>query len=107
MEANYELTVSTEDMQASAADFSRDMSDLCNVIESLRATVSKLTQSWEGEAMLQFQSQFNTLASNLENANKPMGDAANRLLQAADIYHEREKAASNASDLGMVNPYIN
>lgn len=106
MAANYELTVSTEDMWASAADFSRDMSDLTNVIESLRVTVSKLSQSWEGEAMSQFQSQFNTLASNLENAKKPMGDAAHRLLQAGEIFLQHEKAADNTSDLGTVNPYI-
>lgn len=105
MAANYELTVSIEDIQASAADFTQDMNDMENVVERLRAAVSRLNQSWEGEAMSQFQSKFNTLAGNLENAGRPMRDAARTLLQANDIFQQSEKTIGDVSGLGTINPY--
>lgn len=106
MAADYELTVSIEDMQASAADFSRDISDMQSVVESLRAAVSRLEQSWEGEAMNQFLARFDALAMDLDNASKPMRDAVHRLLQAGDAFQQSEKAIGSGSDLGTVNPYI-
>ena len=91
------LTVRPEAMSAKASELSAEKAAVANIMEEAKAKITALAGTWRSSAADEYQSRFRQVYDDIDNVLAIVSEYINDLTEAASIYANAERAATDAA----------
>ena len=94
------IKVSPEKLIATAGEFSKEGSNMTNLVSEMINLVTTMNSSWVGDASVAYINKFNSLESDLQVLNRMIQEHVTDLQEMAKLYSTAEQQnAEDASSL--------
>lgn len=95
------IKVSPDKLMATASEFSKEGSNMTNLVSEMINMVTSMNSTWEGDASMAYITKFNSLENDLQVLNRMIQEHVTDLEEMANLYRTTEQ--SNSDDAASLS----